>query len=404
MNHHSTLLSGKNVGVIGFNARPIAASFLREGAKVYASDYWGDSDLAESSTDCIAVLSPSPGMRQRQPLNVPLPEALVENFLLLTEDVQIDFTVIGSGFDDDSEVLKSITRSSQLMGNSIQRIQKARKFSNIDKIARAVGVSRPKEVITSLGSVQEDIIRIGFPCLLRPIKSGGGRGIRFVRGMNDLQRYAQRYSEEKHPFRLQQYINGLDISTSVLSSRDSSFCISVQGQLIGMPSAGLNCGFTYCGNYLPAPISEGMHNHLSEVSESLCTRLQLIGSNGFDFVLDNTGNAWLLEVNPRIQGTLEMLESASSLSITNAHVSAIEGILPTERPDRMHAAKMIVYSRRTGIVPDLTIFPNAADRSPAGVVVHRGDPVCTLIEVSDSLSESYRRISETARHIQNSIV
>jgi predicted ATP-grasp superfamily ATP-dependent carboligase len=404
MNAHSTNLMGKKIGVIGFNARPLAASLLRSGAEVYASDYWGDSDLSSSSTDCIAVLSPLPGMRQRQPLDVPLPEALVENFLLLTKNIQIDFVMIGSGFDDDADALKPLTRESTLLGNSIKTIQGARDFSKIDRIAKRVGVNRPKEFITSTDSVHDDIEMIGYPCLLRPIKSGGGRGIRFIRNSTDLDRYAQRYLEEKRPFRLQEYIHGLDLSTSVLGSKDGSVCISVQGQLIGMPSAGLNCGFTYCGNYFPAPLNEQTYRHLADISEMLCTQLHLIGSNGFDFIRNSKGESWLSEVNPRIQGTLEMLESASSLSVSSAHISAIEGILPSERPVIMPVTKMVVYSRKTGKVPILSSYPNAFDLSPAGVIVRRGDPICTLIKVSESLDESYSKVSEAAARIQNSVI
>jgi predicted ATP-grasp superfamily ATP-dependent carboligase len=404
MDTDSTDLAGKKIGVIGFNARPLAASLLREGAKVYASDYWGDADLVDSSTDCIAVLSPSPGMRQRQPLDIPLPEALIENFRLLTENIQIDFVMIGSGFDDDANALKTLTKETTLLGNPIETIQRARSFSEINRIAKRVGINRPKEFITSTDSVYEDIEMIGYPCLLRPIKSGGGRGIRFIRNSADLDKYAQRYSDEKRPFRLQQYIHGLDLSTSVLGSKDDSVCISVQGQLIGMPSAGLNCGFTYCGNYFPAPLNEQTCRHLADISEKLCSQLHLIGSNGFDFIRDSSGESWLLEVNPRIQGTLEMLEHASSLSVSGAHILAVDGILPSERPVIVPVTKMIVYSRKTGKVPVLTLYPNAYDITPPGVIVHMGDPICTLIEVGDSLHNSYGKASKTAGHIQDSII
>ena len=65
----SSAFKGKQVGVIGFNARPIAQSLKRAGAETCVSDYWGDLDLKEVSDSCIAVLSSTPGIRQRQPLD-----------------------------------------------------------------------------------------------------------------------------------------------------------------------------------------------------------------------------------------------------------------------------------------------------------------------------------------------
>ncbi|MHA2081177.1 MAG: hypothetical protein ACW99H_08545, partial [Candidatus Thorarchaeota archaeon] len=96
----SSPLKGKSVGVIGFNARPIACSAKKAGATVFVSDYWGDDDLSACCDDWIAVLSPTVGARQRQPLDTPLHETLVENLFYLTKKQKLDYVLVGSGFDD----------------------------------------------------------------------------------------------------------------------------------------------------------------------------------------------------------------------------------------------------------------------------------------------------------------
>ena len=403
MKHNSSILSGKRVGVIAFNARPIASSLQRQGAQVFVSDYWGDTDLRENSSDCIAVLSPTPGLRQRQPLKVPLHRALVENYLVLTKDIEIDFVVIGSGFDDDSESLKGVAERSQLMGNSIRHIKRSRNHSVLDRFSKPLGLCRPKEYATTVDTILDHADDIGFPCVLRPLKSGGGSGIRLIRNRKHLEIFARKRMRKGVQIRIQEYITGIDISSSVLSSKDDARCFSVQGQLIGMPSAGSKCGFRYCGNYYPAIMPEDTRRLVAAASETLCRRLQLVGSNGFDFVVDMAGKAWLMEVNPRIQGTLEMLEIAGNLSVTNAHVLAIGGQLPRSEHILRPAVKMVVYSRKTGAVPDLNRYPGVVDRSPKGVVVQRGDPICTVIEVSNSLKEAYASVCRTASFIQNGV-
>ena len=112
-------LKGKNVGVIGFNARPIAASLKRQGARTYVSDYWGDSDLPEVSDECIAVLSPVPGIRQRQPHDIPLYESLIDNFLYLTRNVELEYVIVGSGFDDHSDALQLLHDEGHLISSSL---------------------------------------------------------------------------------------------------------------------------------------------------------------------------------------------------------------------------------------------------------------------------------------------
>jgi len=403
MKHHSTLLSGKKIGVIGFNARPIALSLKHNNAQAFVSDYWGDADLRECSSDCIAILSPTPGIRQRQPLDVPVHQALVENFLLLTKRIDIDFVLIGSGFDDDSDSLKPIEELGYLMGNSITQMKSARDHSRINKIAKELDLNRPKEFVTSPDNVEIHSEKIGYPCILRPLKSGGGSGIRLVRNLKNLRSFIDKRLDEEAKFRIQEYIPGFDISSSILSSKVNSQCFSVQGQLIGMPSAGKNCGFSYCGNYYPTFIPKKTTNQIAESSEVVCEKLKLVGSNGLDFIVDKSSKIWLLEVNPRIQGTLEMLESAGNVSIIDRHIRAIDGQLLDKIPIFKPVVKMIVYSRREGMVPDLSKFPNVVDRTPKGVVVHRGDPVCTVIEVGVSLKESYEKASRIARVIQSNI-
>jgi predicted ATP-grasp superfamily ATP-dependent carboligase len=257
--------------------------------------------------------------------------------------------------------------------------------------------------VTSSEKIEVHIEKIGYPCVLRPLKSGGGSGIRLMQNMKSLHGFLEKRTSDEVKYRIQEYVPGLDISSSNLSSKSNTQCLSVQGQLIGMPTAGKNCGFSYCGNYYPAFISKASASHITEASRKICEQLNLVGSNGIDFVVDSSNRIWLLEVNPRIQGTLEMLENSADISITDAHVRAIADQLIESIPTFKPVVKMIIYSRKDGVVPDLSQFPNVVDRTPQGVIVHRGDPICTVIKVGNSLKESYEAASRIAGIIQRNI-
>jgi predicted ATP-grasp superfamily ATP-dependent carboligase len=170
-----------------------------------------------------------------------------------------------------------------------------------------------------------------------------------------------------------------------------------------MPTAGRNCGFAYCGNYYPSGLDDETVSKIAEVSETISTKLDLSGSVGVDFVVDDSNQIWLMEVNPRIQGTLELIESAGDISVTSLHVLASQGVLPEEIPEISPGVKMIVYSRRDGAVPDLSHFPNTVDRTPPGVMVNMRDPICTVIEVGVTMKECYNKASETALAIQKGV-
>jgi len=401
MNTNPNLLDGKNVGVIGFNARPIAASLRKQGARTFVSDYWGDLDLASVSTECIAILSPVPGMRQRQPLELPIYESLIENFEIITKNQNLDYVIIGSGFDDHSETLNDLHRRGLLIGTSPEKMKNARDLNVIEKLVSKLHCKIPhyQKFQAQEELMKSDLIN-EFPFILRPLYSGGGAGIRYIRNHEDLERILNQKTTESYPLVLQEYIKGTDISCSVLSTGKQAKAVSVQRQLIGSPAAGRNCDFAYCGNSFPSGLPPYIDNEIIMISEHLAVQLELKGSIGFDYMVDSSYGIWLMEVNPRIQGTLEMLEAASSISITNEHVRSSRGNLINEIPHFKPVVKMIVYSRRSGIIPDLTSFPDTFDRSPKGVHVNQKDPICTVISTGRELREVYRKTCANVWNIQ----
>jgi len=398
-------LKGKRLGIIGFNARPIACSAKKAGASVYVSDYWGDDDLSACCDEWIAILTPTPGARQRQPLDVPIYEGLVENLFYLTLKTELDYVIVGSGFDDHVHALYPLHKEGLLVGCSPQQMERARDFKSLSKIAESLKIGIPRRVtVETPDEVIENSGEFNFPFLVRPIHSGGGSGIRYVRNSTDVVKaFGDPEDGEYEPRVVQEYIRGSDISCSILAAGDLALSVSVQGQLIGMPSTGRNCDFAYCGNYYPSGLQDEVVSKIEEVSEIISSKLGLYGSIGIDFVVDKSGQIWLMEVNPRIQGTLELIEAAGNLSVTSLHVLASQGVLPKSIPDIQPGVKMIVYSRRDGKVPNLAQYSNSVDRTPTGVMVNMRDPICTVIEIGISMKDCYRRASETAVSIQKGV-
>ncbi|OLS31017.1 MAG: Carbamoyl-phosphate synthase large chain [Candidatus Thorarchaeota archaeon AB_25] len=398
-------LKGKRVGIIGFNARPIACSAKKAGASVFVSDYWGDDDLSACCDDWIAILTPTPGARQRQPLDIPLYEGLVENLLYLTKERELDHVILGSGFDDHVDALAPLHEEGLLIGCSPNQMRRARDFASLAKIAKSQDIHTTRRLIAETpDEAVDNSVEFNFPYLVRPIHSGGGSGIRFVRNSGDVVKaFGDPEDGEYEPRVVQEYVRGVDISCSVLAAGSLALSLSVQGQLIGMPTAGRNCGFAYCGNYYPSNLAPETATKISEVSEAISSKLDLNGSVGLDFIVDESNQIWLMEVNPRIQGTLELMEAAGNISVTSLHVLASQGLLSEKLPSIEPGVKMIVYSRRDGAVPDLSQYTNTVDRSPPGVMVNMGDPICTVIEVGSLMRDCYRKASETALAIQNHI-
>ncbi len=404
MNSSASSHKGKTIGVIGFNARPLACSIKKLKTTVYVSDYWGDDDLSACCDEWVAVLDPKPGSRQRETLEKPVPVSLVANMLEHFSEIEFDYIVIGSGFDDTPATLEPIRKQWKVAGNSTTQMVQARYKKFLRKIVSDVGIEKPiTKLAKSANSATNFGEIVGYPFVIRSLTSGGGSGIRVVTNKEQLDDIFSKHKEPRTMF-LQQLISGFDASASVLGTGTISKTLSIQGQLIGMPTAGRNCDFVYCGNYYPSLVDVRIMDKLESISEEIIDSLGLLGSNGIDYVVDYDGKIWFLEINPRIQGTLEMLERASDMSVSKMHLDAFEGALPDAISEITPCCKMIVYSSRSGQVPDLAKFPSTVDRSPEGTIVKIGDPICSIIETGNSLNSTYARVVRLSLDIQRNVV
>ena len=406
MNQAESLQKDKKIGIIGFNARPLACSSSRAGANVYVSDYWGDDDLDACATNTVSVLDPKPGLRQREIHERPAYIHLVENFLTTFLKEELNHIFVGSGFDDHTDSLMPIESQWKIAGNSTMAMKRARDWKLITKLSDDVGFLVPQRKFANSHETVAEICReFEFPCVVRGLGSGGGSGIALAREEKDIPKAFRKASIKRRTSLVivQEYIPGVDVSSSVLGTGKEASTLSVQGQLIGMPSSGRYSDFVYCGNYIPVGLSSETHKRIREGSEYMINKLQLKGSNGLDFVVDSKDNIWFMEINPRFQGTLEMLEVAGDISISDLHLRAVSGELPMERPSFRPAVKLVVFARKRGKVPDLKKYTSTVDRSPRGVIVEAGDPVCTIIETGETVKACYSTAKDTAESIQRDI-
>jgi hypothetical protein len=105
--------------------------------------------------------------------------------------------------------------------------------------------------------------------------------------------------------------------------------------------------YAYCGNITPF---RGKHVDLmKELAERVAGELKLVGSNGIDFLLSDAG-LFLLEVNPRFQGTLETVERAYGVNVFTKHVDALSGVLPQPVSAREFAGKAVLFAKKDILV------------------------------------------------------
>ncbi len=393
-----------SVLVVGFNVRPLARSAKKAGYRVLAVDFWGDLDLSDWADAYTSVLDQQPHHRPERPL-VPTTEALVTGVQqLIEEEGSVEYILTSGGFDDHPDAWHHLNQLGNLLGNSTQTLIRARDRQLTLEMAQQAGAATPKSSeVTTAKQLLTATNLFDLPILVKPKYGSGGFHTRVLRTEKEITQYVQRHHfTATAPLLVQELIIGTDASVSILGSGKSSLALSINEQLIGLPELGKGKTKAYCGNIIPLDTSSETTHQLAKVSEEISSKLELMGSNGFDYVIATDGTPYFMEINPRIQATIEAIELVSNINLVSLHIDACQGRLPPSAPKpKGFCARVIVYSKSTCRVPDLRNIPGVVDIPIPGSIAERGDPICTVNHIGETREQALNGAREIVKTIYN---
>jgi uncharacterized protein len=341
--------------VVAVSARMLAELAVADGYEVIALDRFGDVDLR-------AVAPGATG---------PSSDALAA----LAADVEADAVVYGAGFENRPDLVVRSACGRELLGTPPELLASVRDPWAVGAAARAAGARAPE---TLSGSDAPVIVGRGG-WLRKPLRSGGGRGVRSWAGGR------LRPSEI-----LQRRVEGLSCSAVAIGDGRRAAVLGLTEQLHRRP------GFGWMGNVvpprLPGPELAELGGQLCAVGDEVAERFGVRGAFGIDAVWDGR-HAWVLEVNPRPPGSLELFGPGTF----EAHVRGARGLgLPTAgTPPAAWCAKvkLVLFAERTVRAPDPGWWPAGLVRDipRAGETIHPGAPVCTLISEGAGVPELVSR-------------
>ncbi|MCD1295619.1 ATP-binding protein [Methanocella sp. CWC-04] len=345
----------KSVLVLGYSSRYIACSARRAGYRVYSVSHYDDLDL-EKCTESGARFDDMP-----------------ENIVPWLERYKVDHVVLGSGFED------ARIDSSIVLGNDPDVSRKVLNKVWLANKLKEMGIRQPR--IFTRDNVE-------YPCVAKPIRGGGGH-------KNFLVTDASMLPPEDEYF-LQEFIRGKPLSVSVLSSEDDAVPVALNEILVGKKWLGQDLEFGYCGNV--TPYQSRYKEEMFETSKKLIKALKLVGSNGVDFMVNENG-PYVLEINPRFQGSLDSVELATGENLFQAHVDAINGDL-REFGIKRYGYKGIFFARRTTRVTGNMLRPMIADVPRVGSVFEKGEAIVTVMGKGDKRSSAVGMVRDNLKFVK----
>jgi len=361
---------------VGVHTRPAVASAKRSRYAVESADYFGDVDLKRLADVSLSIVEQKPYRSSGR-----FAEQYSDGKLL----------ALARRLDGDRIILTSTLslRSRKVAGISGARAKKlkdkAYQLARVRKLEPEVAVPETR-VVEGRDEAVEAAREIGFPVVVKPALGAGGEGVVLARREEEVPDIRERCL-------VQEYIKGRPVSVSTLSAGDESAAVSTSVQLLGSRLVNAQ-GFRYCGSIAPYSSDE----RLLSMAEEISRLFRLKGWNGIDFV-EARGKYYFMELNPRFQGTLDVVELAYGINIVEAHLAACDGELPEQCPAAgRFAARLTLFAGERCIVRG-NLARLCSDVPVRNAIIEAGEPVTTVLASGDSRSEALRRAKEKAKRV-----
>jgi len=220
-----------------------------------------------------------------------------------------------------------------------------------------------------------------YPAVVKPRFGAGGRYVMVVHTAEQLRRAIRAIASTGEEPIVQRLVEGRRISASVIATREGAKTVCLNEQLCGEPFLHAP-HLRYCGNI--SPISFHGQRRIERLAELVCEELGLLGSCGVDFVVGD--EPWVVDVNPRFQGSLDTVEEALGVNIFRAHVDALMG-----KKMRLAISRRGVWARGIYHAPvDMVVRDDSflteglksgmlRDVPRVGTHIHKGEPLLSLM-------------------------
>ena len=232
--------------------------------------------------------------------------------------------------------------------------------------------------------------------ILKPLKGSGGYDINLLDNNSSFQ------LNDGEDYILQEYVEGINLSSSILGSRDMKKSI-MNSRLLTENDFEKNNSFLYIGNILPLTSEsiltnvkdiEKINNEMIETSTDLAYKFDLIGSNGVDYILNENG-LYVIEINPRIQGTFECIEKSLEINMLDAHIKACQNEIIEIPQAKYYSYKKIIYSPCRNKYSKIDL-DNIYDLPHIGSITEKREPLLTIIDKDSHFEKLYKKVENSS--------
>lgn len=375
----------KKLLLIGINTRSMLNSALKLNFEIYSTSYFSTQDTPQIKNQKI-ILNESAD----ESCGLFEDEFSSEHILDISQDYidEVDYIIPISGVSPSDFAKKD---QKKILGNkNVEKIEDKFKFYKEIKNEFLTPATFKVNDIDEANEIMKNCPETQY--ILKPPQGSGGYNI------NLLDNEAQFEINHDDEFIMQEYVEGINLSSSILANERECKTI-MNSRLLTQHDFEKNNSYLYVGNILPLDEKTIMTdieniNEINETmkitSEKLGEKFNLIGSNGVDYIYNENG-LYVIEINPRIQGTFECIERSLKINMLDAHIKACHGKIIDIPQAHNYSYKKIIYSPCAMRYEKMNL-DNIFDLPHDGSITEKSEPLLTIIDEGKNFEKLYKKV------------
>ncbi len=215
-------------------------------------------------------------------------------------------------------------RGVKIIGTDCDAIERAENRDTFEKILKELHIPQPQgKAVTKIEDGVCAAEEIGYPVLVRPSFVLGGRAMQLVANEKQLRQYLKTAVEidEERPVLVDKYISGKEVEVDAICDGNNVF---VAGIMELVERTGVHSGDSI-SVYPPFSISDKVKGTILQYARKLGLGLGIIGLYNIQFIVDQSENVYIIEVNPRSSRTVPFLSKATGYSLADIATEVILG-------------------------------------------------------------------------------
>jgi predicted ATP-grasp superfamily ATP-dependent carboligase len=363
--------------VIAHCGRSLAASAHRAAYRVHVIDCFADEDtkLVSNSTHQVDFLD----------------DAFDESVLLdkvstLGSCLSDMVLVLGAGFEKRTELIDKLADIAPVLSNSKSTIDTLKDPGSLYNLLSKASITTPDISSTRPTAIKD--------WLIKQSAATGGAHVQWA---------SQVKADPVPDSYYQKYISGTTSSAVFLAMKTHAKIVGYNEQLQSDQFAEMP--FLYKGVISRLSVENKEKQRIEEIVNKITSQTRLLGLCGIDYIVDDTGEIYVLEINPRPPSSFDLYEQ--QVSLFDLHIGCFEGRKIDYKYRQADTAKgyVIFYAKHEVRIDETIVWPSWVKDKPCfATVIKAKYPVCSIHAEADSIVKVKADLENKLNHIETMLM